>query len=119
ARPARERRTLFGGVRQWRWHARGRATGARDRRVQHPRPAAAALWRCPSLRVSQWRCRWTARAGRDSLPLGEQPKQMSTSAKVQLVVDDFGGDASAVTRLIGLEPTAVGMADGTVPNPSG
>jgi hypothetical protein len=43
---------------------------------------------------------------------------MSTSAKVQLVVDNFGGDASAVTRLIGLEPTAVGVADRTVPNQS-
>ncbi len=35
-----------------------------------------------------------------------------TSSKVQLVVDDFGSDASSVTRLIGLEPTAVGTSDG-------
>jgi len=44
---------------------------------------------------------------------------MSTSAKVQLVVDNFGGDASAVTRLIGLEPTAVGVSEGSAPNRSG
>ena len=35
---------------------------------------------------------------------------MLTSPKVQLVVEDFGGDASDVSRLIGLEPTAVGVA---------
>jgi len=29
-------------------------------------------------------------------------------------VDDFGSDASAVTRLIGLEPTAVGTGEGGV-----
>jgi len=36
-----------------------------------------------------------------------------TSSKVQLVVDDFGSDASDVTRLIGLEPSAVGTGDGS------
>ena len=34
-----------------------------------------------------------------------------TSSKVQLVVDDFGSDAAEVTRLLGLEPTAVGTGD--------
>ena|SRR5437773_12344366 len=35
------------------------------------------------------------------------------TSKVQLVIDDFGNDASAVTRLIGLEPSAVGVAETT------
>jgi len=39
---------------------------------------------------------------------------MPTSSKIQLVVDDFGGDASAVTKLIGLEPTALGLPDGSI-----
>jgi len=37
------------------------------------------------------------------------------TSKVQLVIDDFGNDASAVTRLIGLEPSAVGVAEATPP----
>src|SRR5262249_998081 len=35
---------------------------------------------------------------------------MLASPKVQLVVEDFGGDAADVSRLIGLDPTAVGVA---------
>ena len=41
---------------------------------------------------------------------------MPTSSTVQLVVEGFNGDASAVTRLIGLEPTAVGITDGKSPS---
>jgi hypothetical protein len=44
---------------------------------------------------------------------------MSTTAKVQLVVDNFGGDASAITQLIGLEPTAIGVPEGGALNRSG
>ena len=36
---------------------------------------------------------------------------MSTSSNIQLVIEDFGNDASAVTRMVGLEPTGVGMAE--------
>src|SRR5438477_6752610 len=32
---------------------------------------------------------------------------MPTSTQVQLVVEDFGGDPAAITRLLGLEPTAL------------
>src|SRR5256885_4226687 len=38
---------------------------------------------------------------------------MPTSSRVQLVVDDFGGDAPALSALLGLEPTAVGVAEGS------
>jgi hypothetical protein len=36
---------------------------------------------------------------------------MPTSSTIQLVVEDFGGDASAVTRMMGLEPSAVALPD--------
>jgi uncharacterized protein DUF4279 len=36
---------------------------------------------------------------------------MPTSSTIQLVVEDFGGDASAVTTLMGLEPSAVALPD--------
>src|SRR5437870_4629253 len=48
------------------------------------------------------------------ISIGHWSFLMPTS-KVQLVIDDFGNDASAVTRLIGLEPSAVGVAEATPP----
>src|ERR1051326_2623924 len=34
---------------------------------------------------------------------------MVSSSQIQFVVEEFGGDASALTRLVGLEPSAIGV----------
>src|SRR2546425_872841 len=59
---------------------------------------------------------WPSAIGHWSLAIGHWSflTDMPTS-KVQLVVDNFGDDASAVSQLIGLEPTAVGVVAASAP----
>ena len=37
---------------------------------------------------------------------------MRSSSRIELVIEDFGSDPAAVTRLIGLEPAALGGTNG-------
>ena len=85
--------------------------GASSRLIRQEARRSLRNW---SLDIASLGIHWSLDNWSLVISIGHWSFLMPTS-KVQLVIDDFGNDASAVTRLIGLEPSAVGVAEATPP----